>query len=92
MEITPQGRAAVEHATMELNDKVFTKPCFSAPEVDGLNQVLGTFRHDAGYFVATRFPISTSGRGLIQLNTGVFSARKARVPVSGSPLAAIWCC
>lgn len=46
-EITPQGRAAVEQATLELNAKVFTKPGFSAPGVDGLNQVLGRFRHEA---------------------------------------------
>jgi DNA-binding MarR family transcriptional regulator len=57
VEITPQGRAAVEQATLELNAKVFTNPGFSAPEVDGLNQVLGRFRHDAGDFVETRFPI-----------------------------------
>ena len=57
VEITPQGRAAVEQATLELNAKVFTKPGFSSSDVDGLNQVLGRFRHDAGDFVETRFPI-----------------------------------
>lgn len=57
VEITPQGRAAVKQATLELNAEVFTKPGFSAPDVDGLNQVLARFRHDEGDFVETRFPI-----------------------------------
>lgn len=57
VEITPRGRAAVEQATRDLNDKVFTDPGFSASEVDDLNQVLGRFRYEAGDFVETRFSI-----------------------------------
>jgi DNA-binding MarR family transcriptional regulator len=57
VEITPQGRAAVEQATLALNAEVFANLGFSAPEVDGLNQVLGRFRREAGDFVETRFPI-----------------------------------
>jgi DNA-binding MarR family transcriptional regulator len=55
--ITHQGRVAVKKATLDLNAEVFTKPGFSTPEVDGLNQVLGRFRHDAGDFVETGFRI-----------------------------------
>ncbi|MEZ2389102.1 MarR family winged helix-turn-helix transcriptional regulator [bacterium RCC_150] len=55
--ITHQGRIVVEKATLDLNAEVFAKPGFSASEVDGLNQVLGRFRHAAGDFVATRFRI-----------------------------------
>lgn len=57
VEITPRGRSIVEGATLDLNAKVFTNPGFSAPAVDSLNQELGRFRHDAGDFVETRFPI-----------------------------------
>jgi hypothetical protein len=57
VEITPRGRAVVGQATLNLNAPVFTKPGFSALEVDGLNHGLGGFRHDAGNFVETRFPI-----------------------------------
>ena len=57
VEITPQGRDVVGKATLDLNAEVFAKPGFSAPEVDGLNQVLCRFRHYAGDFVETRFPI-----------------------------------
>jgi hypothetical protein len=55
--ITPQGRAAVEQTTLELNAEVITKPGFGSRDVDDLNQVLARFRHDAGDFVETRFPI-----------------------------------
>lgn len=57
VEITPQGRAAVEQATLELNAKVFTKPGFESRDVDDLNQVLARFRYGAGDFVETRFSI-----------------------------------
>ncbi|MGX1163591.1 MarR family protein [Arthrobacter sp. SLBN-100] len=57
VEITPEGREAVKGATLDLNAEVFTKPGFNALEIDGLNQVLGRFRHDAGDFVETGFPI-----------------------------------
>jgi DNA-binding MarR family transcriptional regulator len=57
VEITPRGRHVVGQATLDLNAEVFAKPGFSALEVDGLNQVLGRFRHDAGDFAETRFPI-----------------------------------
>lgn len=57
VEITPEGRTAVKHATLELNAEVFAKPGFSAPEVDAVNQMLARFRHDAGDFTKTRFPI-----------------------------------
>lgn len=60
VEITPQGRAAVEQAALDLNAQVFTEPGFSTAEVDGLNQVLARFRHDAGDFTQTRFPIQSS--------------------------------
>lgn len=57
VKITPQGRAVVAQATLDLNAQVFAKPGFSAPEVDGLNEVLGRFRYSAGDFAETRFPI-----------------------------------
>jgi DNA-binding MarR family transcriptional regulator len=57
VEITPQGRALVAQATLDLNAQVFAKPGFTAPEVDRLNEVLGRFRHSAGDFAETRFPI-----------------------------------
>lgn len=57
VETTLRRMAVVGRATLDLNTQVFTKLGFSAPEVDGLNQVLGRFRHGAGDFVETRFPI-----------------------------------
>lgn len=57
VEITPRGRDVVAKATLALNEEVFAKPGFSAPEVNRLNEMLCRFRHGAGDFAETRFPI-----------------------------------
>lgn len=50
IEITRSGRERVDAATAELNSLVFTRPGFSSEQATQLNELLRSFRRDAGDF------------------------------------------